>query len=53
MAFCLPMRLVKRSNWADPLEMVLHRDPGCFDHHATQILVLATLVYPSEKLVVF
>jgi hypothetical protein len=35
-----------------PMGMMLHRDPGGFDHHAPQITVLATWDICSEKAIV-
>jgi len=36
-AFCLPMRAAKRSNWADPLRVMFDRYPGCLNHYPAQI----------------
>jgi len=37
MAFCLPMRLLKRSTWADPLGVMFDRTPGRLTHYPAQI----------------
>jgi hypothetical protein len=36
-AFCLPTRAAKRSNWADPLRVMFDGNPGCLNHDSTQI----------------
>src|SRR5262245_51109425 len=36
-AFCLPMRAARRSNWAWKSRMMLDRHPGRLDHDPTQI----------------